>query len=144
MAVTAAPQADFWRGKSVLVTGHTGFKGSWLTLALHRLGAKVTGISLPPLTTPNLFTEAKIADLCRSHFFDIRDAAGLAGLIRAARPEIVFHLAAQPLVRESYRDPLTTFETNVMGTAHVLEALRGLDERTGCRDGDDRQGLSRG
>ena len=68
----------------------------------------------------------------------------LADLIRAARPEIVFHLAAQPLVRESYRDPLTTFETNVMGTAHVLEALRGLDERTGCRDGDDRQGLSRG
>ncbi|HET9413087.1 MAG TPA: GDP-mannose 4,6-dehydratase, partial [Pseudolabrys sp.] len=127
MAVTAAPQADFWRGKSVLVTGHTGFKGSWLTLVLDRRGAKVTGISLPPLTTPNLFSEAKIADLCRSHFFDIRDAAGVAGLIRAARPEIVFHLAAQPLVRESYRDPLTTLETNVMGTAHVLDALRGLD-----------------
>jgi len=127
MAVTAAAQADFWRGKSVLVTGHTGFKGSWLTLALHRFGAKVTGISLPPLTTPNLFTEAKIAELCRNHYFDIRDAAGVAGLIRAARPDIVFHLAAQPLVRESYRDPLTTFETNVMGTAHVLEALRGLD-----------------
>ena len=127
MAVTAAPQADFWRGKSVLVTGHTGFKGSWLTLALDRRGANVTGISLPPLTTPNLFSEAKIADLCRSHFFDIRDAAGVAALIRAARPEIVFHLAAQPLVRESYRDPLTTLETNVMGTAHVLDALRGLD-----------------
>jgi CDP-glucose 4,6-dehydratase len=127
MAVTAAPQTDFWRGKAVLVTGHTGFKSSWLTLALHRFGAKVTGISLPPLTAPNLFTEARIADLCRSHFFDIRDAAGIANLIRAARPEIVFHLAAQPLVRESYRDPLTTFETNVMGTAHVLEALRGLD-----------------
>jgi CDP-glucose 4,6-dehydratase len=127
MAVTAAPQADFWRGKSVLVTGHSGFKGSWLTLALHRRGAKVTGISLPPLTTPNLFGEARIAELCRSHFLDIRDAAGVAGIIRAARPEIVFHLAAQPLVRESYRDPLTTFETNVMGTAHVLEALRGLD-----------------
>src|SRR4029079_9453459 len=127
MAVTAAPQADFWRGKSVLVTGHSGFKGSWLTLALHRRGAKVTGISLPPLTTPNLVGEARIAELCRSHFLDIRDAAGVAGIIRAARPEIVFHLAAQPLVRESYRDPLTTFETNVMGTAHVLEALRGLD-----------------
>ena len=83
MAVTAAPQADFWRGKSVLVTGHSGFKGSWLTLALHRRGAKVTGISLPPLTTPDLFTEAKIADLCRSRFLDIRDAAGLASLIRA-------------------------------------------------------------
>ena len=80
MAVTAAPQADFWRGKSVLVTGHSGFKGSWLTLALHQLGAKVTGISLPPLTTPSLFTEAKIEQLCRNHFFDIRDGAGLAGL----------------------------------------------------------------
>ncbi|HET7910627.1 MAG TPA: CDP-glucose 4,6-dehydratase [Pseudolabrys sp.] len=127
MAVTAARQADFWRGKRVLVTGHSGFKGSWLALALHRSGANVTGISLPPLTTPSLFTEAKIADLCRSHLSDIRDAAGVAGLIRAARPEVVFHLAAQPLVRESYRDPLTTFETNVMGTVHVLEALRGLD-----------------
>src|SRR4029079_3464963 len=99
-AVWARAQAHCCGGKSVLVTGHSGFKGSWLTLALHQLGAKVTGISLPPLTTPNLFTDAKIADLCRSHFFDMRDAAGLAGLIRAARPEIVFHLAAQPLVRE--------------------------------------------
>jgi CDP-glucose 4,6-dehydratase len=127
MAVTAASQAEFWRGKKVLITGHSGFKGSWLTFALHRLGAKVTGIALPPLTTPSLFTAANISALCRSHFLDIRDAAGLAGVIRAERPEIVFHLAAQPLVRESYRDPLTTFETNVMGTAHVLEALRGLD-----------------
>lgn len=127
MAVTAVPQPVFWQGKRVLVTGHTGFKGAWLTLALHRLGAKVTGISLPPLTTPNLFSEAAIGDLCRSYYFDIRDATGLAGIVRAASPEIVFHLAAQPLVRESYRDPLTTFETNVMGTAHVLEALRGLD-----------------
>src|SRR5262245_65422990 len=100
MAVTAAPRTDFWRGKRVLVTGHSGFKGSWLTLALHRLGAKVTGISLPPLTTPSLFVEAKIGELCRSHFHDIRDAAGVARLIRAAPPEIVFHLAAQPLARE--------------------------------------------
>jgi CDP-glucose 4,6-dehydratase len=127
MAVTTAPRPDFWEGRNVLVTGHTGFKGSWLTLALHGYGAKVTGISLPPLTTPSLFTDAKIAELCRNHFFDIRDGAGVAALVRAARPEIVFHLAAQPLVRESYRDPLTTLETNVMGTAHVLEALRGLD-----------------
>jgi len=127
MAVTAAPKAEFWRGKRVLVTGHTGFKGSWLTLALHRSGATVTGISLPPMTTSNLYTEVRIGELCRNHFLDIRDVAGLASLIRATRPEIVFHLAAQPLVRESYRDPLTTFETNVMGTAHVLEALRGLD-----------------
>ena len=125
--MTVAPQPAFWRSRRVLLTGHTGFKGSWLTLALERLGAEVTGIGLPPLTTPNLFTEAGIGQLCRSHFLDIRDAAGLAGIVRAARPEIVFHLAAQPLVRESYRDPLTTFETNVMGTAHVLEALRGVD-----------------
>ena len=127
MALTAARQTEFWRGRRVLVTGHSGFKGSWLTIALHRFGAKVTGISLPPLTAPNLFAAARVGELCQNHFFDIRDAAGVAGLIRAARPEIVFHLAAQPLVRESYRDPLTTFETNVMGTAHVLEALRGLD-----------------
>jgi CDP-glucose 4,6-dehydratase len=127
MVVPATPQKDFWRDKRVLVTGHSGFKGSWLTLALHRLGAIVTGISLPPVTTPNLFDEAKIGELCSSHFADIREAASVAGLIRGTRPEIVFHLAAQPLVRESYRDPLTTFETNVMGTAHVLNALRGLD-----------------
>jgi CDP-glucose 4,6-dehydratase len=117
----------FWRGKRVLLTGHSGFKGSWLTLWLHRLGAQVTGISLKPATTPNLFTEAKVAPLCQSHFCDIRDAAALVALIRTARPEIVFHLAAQPLVRASYADPLATLVTNIMGTAHVLDALRGLD-----------------
>src|SRR5262249_386175 len=107
MAVTAASQAEFSRGKKVLITRPSRFKGSWPTFVLHRLGAKVTGIALPPLTTPSLFTAANISALCRSHFLDIRDAAGLAGVIRAERPEIVFHLAAQPLVRESYRDPLT-------------------------------------
>jgi CDP-glucose 4,6-dehydratase len=127
LALTGAARASFWHGKRVLITGHTGFKGSWLTLALHRLDAKVTGISLPPMTTPNLFSAARIDALCRNHFLDIRDSLGLADLLRKAQPEIVFHLAAQPLVRASYRDPLTTFETNVMGTVHVLEALRGLD-----------------
>ena len=87
----------------------------------------MTGISLPPATTPSLYAEAKIDALCQSHFCDIRDATALAELVQAARPEIVFHLAAQPLVRASYRDPCATFETNVMGTAHVLDALRGLD-----------------
>ena len=117
---------EFWRGKRVLVTGHTGFKGGWLVLWLQRLGAQVTGISLSPNTTPNLFDLAKIQELCDSHFCDIRNAKALTTLIRSAQPEVIFHLAAQPLVRNSYREPLKTFGTNIMGTAHVLDALRGL------------------
>ena len=121
------PQADFWRGKRVLLTGHTGFKGGWLALWLQRLGADVTGIALDPSTTPSLFDLARVSGGMNSHFCDIRDASALAALLRAARPDLVFHLAAQPLVRASYREPLATFGTNVMGTAHLLEALRGLD-----------------
>ena len=120
-------EVPFWRDKRVLVTGHSGFKGSWLTLWLHKLGADVTGISLPPVTDPNLFELAGVEGLCRSHFCDIRRHENLSSIIHAARPEIVFHLAAQPLVRPSYRDPLYTYATNVMGTAHVLNALRGVD-----------------
>jgi CDP-glucose 4,6-dehydratase len=129
LAVTDSTRSDptFWRGKRVLLTGHTGFKGSWLALWLQRLGAEVTGISLPPVTKPNLFSLAKVEELCQSHFCDIRDAVALADFIKAARPEIVFHLAAQPLVRASYREPRETFATNIMGTAHVLDALRELD-----------------
>jgi CDP-glucose 4,6-dehydratase len=118
---------DFWRGKRVLLTGHTGFKGAWMALWLHRLGAQVTGISLPPATTPNLFSLANVQNVTDSHFCDIRDATALAGLIHTAQPEIVFHLAAQALVHASYRDPLTTFATNVQGTANVLDALRAID-----------------
>lgn len=130
MTVSAFSNSSFWLDKHVLLTGHTGFKGSWLTLWLHKLGAKVTGLSLPPDTSPSLFTLAGIEQLCESHFFDIREGAELAALIKQGQPEIVFHLAAQPLVRASYREPVATFATNVMGTAHVLDALRGLDS---CR-----------
>ena len=121
------PAADFWRGKRVLLTGHTGFKGGWLALWLQSLGAHVTGIALPPDSTPSLFQLARVGDGMEGRFADIRDAASLSAIIRPARPEIVLHLAAQPLVRASYREPLETFATNVMGTAHVLNALRGVD-----------------
>jgi len=118
--------ADFWQGKRVLVTGHTGFKGAWLTQCLQRSGAEVTGVALPPATSPNLFDATSLSDAMCSHLCDIRDAATLAARVRSAQPEVIFHLAAQPLVRASYRDPLTTYATNVMGTAHVLEAVRDL------------------
>jgi CDP-glucose 4,6-dehydratase len=114
----------FWRGRRVLLTGHSGFKGGWLALWLHRLGAQVTGFSLPPPTTPSLFELARVASCTDSHFGDIRDARALAALVEKTQPEIVFHLAAQPLVRRSYADPLETYSTNVMGTANLLEAIR--------------------
>ena len=118
---------DFWRGKRVLLTGHTGFKGAWMALWLHRLGAIVTGVSLPPATTPNLFNLAGIETITASHFCDVRDASALAALVENAQPEIVFHLAAQALVHASYRDPLATFATNIQGTANLLDALRPLE-----------------
>ena len=127
MKSSANLEPDFWRGRRVLLTGHTGFKGSWLALWLQRLGVHVTGISLPPNTTPNLFELARVAEGMNSHFCDIRDIAALSSIVATARPEIVFHLAAQPLVRASYREPLATFGSNVMGTAHLLDTLRRLD-----------------
>jgi len=120
----AAPNSDFWRAKNVLVTGHTGFKGSWLTYWLSRLGARVYGIALAPTTQPSLFELAGLDRQCQSNFQDIREQEATVALIRQLDPEIVFHLAAQPLVRASYRDPLKTFSTNVQGTANLLEALR--------------------
>lgn len=119
------PNATFWRAKRVLLTGHTGFKGGWLGLWLHRLGAEVTGLALAPATQPSLFDLARFGELAEHHVVDLRDAAVVAAVAEAARPEIVLHLAAQPLVRASYQDPLTTYATNVMGTVHLLEALRG-------------------
>ena len=116
---------SFWLGKRVLVTGHTGFKGGWLSIWLQRLGANVTGISLPPNTTPNLFELARVSNGMLSHFCDIRNSDAIEEFINLVKPEIVFHLAAQPLVRLSYKDPLSTFATNIMGTANLLDALRG-------------------
>jgi CDP-glucose 4,6-dehydratase len=114
-----------YQNKKVLVTGHTGFKGSWLIKWLEMLGAEVQGISLEPNTEPNHFT--LIHSDIKSHILDIRDAEKLSKTIRSINPDIVFHLAAQPLVRESYEYPLETLQTNVMGTANVLNACRGLD-----------------
>lgn len=121
------PDPSFWRGKRVLLTGHTGFKGAWLALWLQRLGAQVTGLALAPATTPALFTLAGVAQGMDSHVCDVRDAAAVAAAVRAAQPDVLLHLAAQALVRPGYAAPLDTFATNVMGTAHVLDALRGLD-----------------
>lgn len=126
MLVRSSPQAAFWRDKRVLLTGHTGFKGAWLALWLRRLGARVTGIALPPSTQPSLFALARVDHGIYSQFCDVRNAQALAEAVRAAQPEIVLHLAAQALVRTSYAAPLDTFATNVMGTAHLLDALRGL------------------
>ncbi len=118
---------SFWRGKRVLVTGHTGFKGSWLSQWLCDLGAEVSGYALVPDTDPALFDQLGLAARMTHRIDDIRDAGALAGWIREGQPDVVFHLAAQPLVLASYDDPLTTWDTNVMGTAHLLEALRTLD-----------------
>lgn len=115
---------DFWQGRRVFITGHTGFKGSWLALWLDELGAKVTGYALPPSSTPNLFHEARIETTLCSVIGDIRDAEHLAAEIFKARPQTIFHLAAQPLVGEGYRDPVSTYSTNVMGTINLLEAVR--------------------
>ncbi len=116
--------ADFWRDRCVLVTGHTGFKGGWLTLWLARLGARVTGLALAAESARNVFVDADVAGACTSRLHDIRDLDAVRATVRDARPEIVFHLAAQPLVRASYRDPVATWSTNVMGTAHLLDACR--------------------
>ena len=125
--VSAAPAASFWRGRRVLLTGHTGFKGSWLALWLSELGARVTGVALEPDTTPSLFQQLDLSQrLERHHLADIRDREALAAITTACEPEVVFHLAAQPLVRRSYRDPLGTWATNVLGSLHVLEALKPL------------------
>ncbi len=125
-AASRLPSRDFWRGRRVLLTGHTGFKGSWLSLWLTRMGARVFGMSLAPQTEPNLFTAASVGASVQSHIVDIRDREATHEMALRADPEVVFHLAAQPLVIESYKSPIETFATNVVGTLHVLEAIRHL------------------
>lgn len=115
---------SFYRGKRILVTGHTGFKGTWLCKMLVNSGAIVTGYSLEPPTSPNLFDISEISDKMKSIIADIRDFEKLKAVFEEVKPEIVLHLAAQPIVRESYRDPRYTYETNVMGTVNVMECVR--------------------
>ncbi|MCM2351368.1 MAG: CDP-glucose 4,6-dehydratase [Bacteriovoracaceae bacterium] len=115
---------EFWKGKKVFLTGHTGFKGSWMSLWLNELGAEVHGYSLAPITEPSLFELSKVATRIHSVFGDIRDFAKLQKTIKECNPDVVIHLAAQPLVRKSYRDPIETYSTNVMGTVNILEAAR--------------------
>jgi len=118
---------DFYRGRRVFVTGHTGFKGSWLCKVLANAGAQVTGYSLEPPSNPSLFEIANIAGDIRSVIGDIRDQVSLKKAFDEAKPEVVLHLAAQPIVRDSYKDPAYTYETNVMGTVNILECVRASD-----------------
>jgi CDP-glucose 4,6-dehydratase len=117
-------ERSFWRGRRVLLTGHTGFKGSWLATWLLDMGAEVFGYALEPPTTPSHFEVCRLAGRMTSTIGDLRDRAGLTRAVQHARPEVVFHLAAQALVRHSYAEPIDTFETNVMGTVYLLEAVR--------------------
>jgi CDP-glucose 4,6-dehydratase len=131
-AVEGLVMSQIWRGRRVFLTGHTGFKGSWLALWLADLGAEVTGYSLSPPTEPSLFDQANVAGVMRRDIReDIRDLNTLAAAIQEAQPEVVFHLAAQPLVRDSYLQPVETYATNVMGTVHLLEACRSVQGLAG-------------
>ena len=119
---------NFYQHKKVLVTGHTGFKGSWMVALLHHLGAEVTGYALAPETHPSLFYVLEGNTLCKSVIGDIRDVVYLQNIVKKCQPDIVFHLAAQPIVRTSYELPAETFEVNVIGTANVLDAIRLLEK----------------
>lgn len=116
--------STFWKRKRILLTGHTGFKGSWLSLWLQSMGAEVHGLALKPPTIPSLFIEANVGDGMQSTIGDIRDFPKVLATLQASKPDIIIHMAAQPLVRYSYQEPVETYATNVMGTVHVLEAAR--------------------
>jgi CDP-glucose 4,6-dehydratase len=120
--------SNFWSGRSVFLTGHTGFKGGWIVLWLSKMGAKVHGYSLDPTTTPNFFTETKLRErLTSSTIADIQDFSSLKSAMSFAKPSVIIHMAAQPLVRESYKEPVKTFKTNIIGTVNLLEAARKID-----------------
>ena len=119
---------SFWRGRRVFLTGHTGFKGSWLSIWLHKLGADVTGYALDPPTQPSLFEQARVADSVRSIRGDIRDLAHLKSAVAECRPQVILHLAAQSVVRASYEDPIESYSSNVMGTVHLLDVVRQLKQ----------------
>ena len=121
---SGALDREFWAGRRVFVTGHTGFKGSWLLLMLDALGAKVTGHSLPPPTDPSMFDLLGLDRLCAHHVGDIRDLPAMEAVLAGAAPDIVIHMAAQPLVRASYAEPVETYATNVMGTVNLMDACR--------------------
>ena len=120
------PSRQFWRGKRVLVTGDSGFKGSWLALWLNELGADINGVSLPPDQRPNLYSLAKVGKISKTHFVDIRQAGQVRKVIGKIKPQIIFHLAAQPIVRVGYSRAKETWDTNLTGTIHLLEAARNL------------------
>ncbi len=125
MVTARRPDTAFWSGRTVLLTGHTGFKGAWLARMLRQLGSRVVGLSLPPSTEPALFTMLLPDKQVDHHLGDIRDAERVRAVIRSARPSVVFHLAAQALVPAGYDDPAGTFATNVDGSIHIMEAMRG-------------------
>lgn len=125
LGITPMVDTKFWQGKRVFLTGHTGFKGSWLALWLADMGATVKGYALVPPTTPSLFEEAKVGELIESEIGDIRDLTQITTSMQSFNPDILIHMAAQPLVRLSYQEPLETYDVNVMGTAKVLEAAKG-------------------
>ncbi len=120
------PSRTFWKGRPVLVTGHTGFKGSWLSLWLASLGARVTGYALDPPTQPNLFEQASVSQNVHSILGDIRDYAHLKAALAESQPDVIIHMAAQSVVRRGFEDPIETYSSNVLGTVHLLEAVRQL------------------
>ena len=124
----AALNPDFWAGKRVLLTGHTGFKGAWASIWLSRMGAEVTGVALPPDQTPSLFELAAISEVVESRFVDLRNALAVEAAVSGRQFDLVLHMAAQAIVRTAIEQPVAAFGANVMGTAHLLQALRAQEQ----------------